>query len=88
MHRPVFTPGRIRWFAERFDLIDVTSAEARAVQVNVLAIAPGTVVVAQGSDRIAAELAARGIEVLTVEYSEVTKIPGSLRCTTLPLHRT
>ncbi|MDH6111415.1 N-dimethylarginine dimethylaminohydrolase [Kitasatospora sp. MAP12-15] len=87
MHRGVFPPDQIRWFQARFDLIDVTDDEALAVQVNVLAIAPGTVVVAAGSDRIAAQLAARGIEVLTVDYSEVTRIPGSLRCTTLPLNR-
>ncbi|MER0477268.1 arginine deiminase family protein [Streptomyces sp. Edi2] len=87
IHRAVFPPVQLRWFEKHFDLIDVTDAEARAVQANVLALAPSTVVVAAGSDRIAAQLAARGIEVLTVDYSEVTRIPGSLRCTTLPLNR-
>lgn len=57
------------------------------VQVNVLAIAPGVVVAAEGSDRIAGELSTGGIEI-TVDYSEVTRISGSLRCTTLPLLRT
>lgn len=87
IHRSVFTPAQLRWFADRFDLIDVHDDEARAVQINVLAIAPGTAVVAAGSDRIAGQLTARGIEILTVDYSEVTRIPGSLRCTTLPLNR-
>ncbi|MEW1569791.1 arginine deiminase family protein, partial [Streptomyces sp. NPDC093509] len=87
IHRGVFPPAELRWFEEHFDLVDVTEAEARAVQVNVLAIAPGTVIVAAGSDRIATQLASRGLEVLTVEYREVTRIPGSLRCTTLPLTR-
>lgn len=87
IHRGVFPSAELRWFEQHFDLIDVTDEEALAVQVNVLAIAPGTIVVAAGSDRIAAQLAARGFEVLTVDYSEVTRIPGSLRCTTLPLNR-
>lgn len=87
IHRTAFPPEQIRWFDKRFDLVDVTDEEALAVQVNVLAIAPGVVLVAKGSDRIAGELSARGIEVLTVDYSEVTRIPGSLRCTTLPLLR-
>jgi N-dimethylarginine dimethylaminohydrolase len=87
IHRGVFPSDQVRWFAKRFDLIDVTDDEALAVQVNVLAIAPGVVVAAAGSDRIAGELSARGIEVITVDYSEVTRIPGSLRCTTLPLLR-
>ncbi|MFE4304732.1 dimethylarginine dimethylaminohydrolase family protein [Streptomyces sp. NPDC056891] len=89
IHREVFTADQNRWFDAHFDhLIPVTDAEARGVQVNVLAIAPTTVIVAAGSDRIAAALAARGLEVLTVDFSEVTRIPGSLRCTTLPLLRT
>lgn len=87
IHRGVFPPAQLRWFADHFDLIDVHDDEAQAVQANVLAIAPGTVVVAAGSDRIADQLTARGIEILTVDYSEVTRIPGSLRCTTLPLNR-
>lgn len=88
IHREVFSADQLRWFDDYFDhLIPVTDAEALTVQVNVLAIAPGTVVVAAGSARIAAALAALGLEVLTVDYSEVTRVPGSLRCTTLPLVR-
>lgn len=88
IHREVFEPGQLAFFKAHFDdLIDVTDAEARAVATNVLAIGPTKVVVAAGSDRIAAALSARGIQVLTVDYSEVTRIPGSLRCTTLPLNR-
>ncbi|GAA1539099.1 hypothetical protein GCM10009730_55340 [Streptomyces albidochromogenes] len=85
--RSVFAPAELRWLEQHFDLINVTDDEARAVQANVLATALGAVIVAAGSDRIAARLAARGLEVLTVDYSEVTRIPGSLRCTTLPLTR-
>ncbi|MEV5877947.1 arginine deiminase family protein [Streptomyces sp. NPDC052101] len=87
VHRSVFSAVQLRWFERHFDVIDVTDAEALKVQANILALAPGTVIVTDGSDRIAAELSNRGIEVLTVDYSEVTKIPGSLRCSTLPLHR-
>lgn len=87
IHRGVFPPGELRWFEQHFDLIDISDAEARAVQANVLAISPNTVLVAAGSDRIAAQLATRGLQVLTIDYSEVTRIPGSLRCTTLPLTR-
>lgn len=87
IHSEVFSHAQLRWFEQTFDLVHVSDDEARGVQVNVLAIAPGTVVVAEGSGRISAELRDRGIEVLAVDYSEVTKLPGSLRCTTLPLAR-
>ncbi|WP_196814399.1 dimethylarginine dimethylaminohydrolase family protein [Nocardia sp. BMG111209] len=83
----VFDDAQMRWFAAQFDLIPVTAAETVAVEVNVLALAPGVVVVAERSERIAAELDARGIEVIPVDYSEVTRIPGAFRCSTLPLAR-
>ena len=89
IHRAAFPPHQIAWFEEHFEqLIDVTSDEARAVQINMLAVAPGVVIAARGSDRLIARLRATGIEVLVIDYSEVTRVPGSLRCTTLPLQRT
>jgi len=83
----VFDDAQMRWFAAHFDLIPVSTQEAAAVEVNALALAPGVVVVAERSERIAAELDARGIEVIPVDYSEVTRIPGAFRCSTLPLAR-
>lgn len=83
----VFDDSQMRWFAEQFDLIPVTGTEAAAVEVNTLALAPGVVVVAERSERIAAELDSRDIEVIPVDYSEVTRIPGAFRCSTLPLVR-
>lgn len=89
IHRTVFPPDQVHWFEAHFDdLIDVTDEEAVAVQINVLAAAPGIVIVAEGSNRIATQLTARGIVVMPIDYGEVTRIPGSLRCTTLPLLRT
>lgn len=87
VHPAVFDDAQMRWFAARFDLITVTGGEAAAVEVNALALAPGVVVVAERSERIAAQLDARGIEVIPVDYSEVTRIPGAFRCSTLPLAR-
>ncbi|MEV5835527.1 arginine deiminase family protein [Nocardia sp. NPDC052112] len=87
VHPAVFDDAQMRWFAAHFDLIPVTGEEALAVEVNALALAPGVVVVAERSERIAGELETRGIEVVPVDYSEVTKIPGAFRCSTLPLVR-
>lgn len=87
VHRSVFPAAQLAFFEQHFDLIEVTDEEALDVQTNALAIAPGTVVVAAGSTRIADQLRRRGIEVIEVDYSEVTRLPGSLRCSTLPLRR-
>lgn len=87
VHPAVFDAAQMRWFGTHFDVIVVSTEEATAVEVNALALAPGVVVVAERSERIAAELDARGIEVIPVDYSEVTRIPGAFRCSTLPLAR-
>ena len=87
VHPAVFDAAQMRWFGAHFDLIPVSTEEAAAVEVNALALAPGVVVVAERSERIAAELDARGMEVIPVDYSEVTRIPGAFRCSTLPLAR-
>lgn len=83
----VFAAAQMRWFEKHFDLIQMTAEEVLSVEVNTLALAPGVVAVAARSDRLAEELAARGIEPLLIDYSEVTRIPGSFRCSTLPLSR-
>ena len=87
VHRSVFPKTQLSYFEQHFDMIEVTDDEALAVQTNVLAIAPDTVVVAAGSTRIAMQLRRRGIAVIEVDYSEITRLPGSLRCSTLPLRR-
>lgn len=87
IHPPSFPPEQLRWFDDRFDLIAVTNDEARNVEVNTLTLSPTEVVVSASSTRIADQLDARGITTTRIDYSEVTKIPGSFRCTTLPLAR-
>lgn len=87
IHPPAFPPAQLRWLEQQFDLIAVTDEEALGVEVNTFTISPTEVVVAAESDRIADELQARGVEPIRVDYSEVTKIPGSFRCTTMPLAR-
>ncbi|WP_203236650.1 arginine deiminase family protein [Nocardia panacis] len=83
----VFAPAQMRWFDRHFDLIAMTAEEVVGVEVNTLALAPGVVAVAARSHRLAEQLAARGIEPVMIDYSEVTRIPGSFRCSTLPLAR-
>lgn len=71
----------------RFDLIAATRSEALDLDLNTLALSPGKVMVNAGATKLRAALEARGIEPVPVEYDEVTKFPGGLRCATLPLLR-
>lgn len=82
-----FERESLAWLAQRYDLVAVTPAEARALHVNTFSIDPATVVMPAGSDRVAAEVERRGITPVLLDYSEVGRLPGSFRCTTLPLRR-
>lgn len=54
---------------------------------NVLAVAPGVVVIAAGNERTAELLADRGVEVHTYEASEINRGEGGPTCLTRPLLR-
>ena len=82
-----FTPATLRWFERHFDLVAATPAETRRLDINTVALGGGKVVVSRAAGRIADRLAERGLTPVPVEYGEVTKFPGSFRCTTLPLAR-
>lgn len=54
---------------------------------NVLAVAPGVVVLAEGNDATAAALRHHGVEVHTYEATEINKGEGGPTCLTRPIHR-
>jgi N-dimethylarginine dimethylaminohydrolase len=86
-HVPSFSPETRRFLESRFELIAVTDAEQRDIQINVLPLGGGRTIVKSNATRIADELARRGLTPVPVEYDKVTASPGSFRCTTLPLVR-
>jgi len=57
------------------------------IEINTFSISPKKVVMQKRSTRLASLLGKKGIEVIFVDYSEVLKLPGSFRCTTLPVER-
>ena len=77
-------PAAVR---DTYELIEVNRAEQQVLGTNVLSIDPSTVISQPTSERINAEMRARGIAVIEVPYSEPPKTGGSFRCCTLPLHR-
>lgn len=82
-----FTPQSLQWLEKHFDLIEVTDLEMTNLEVNTLTLSPNQVIMLKQSHRLSEILKSRGIEVIQVDYSEVTKLPGSFRCTTLPIYR-
>jgi dimethylargininase len=85
--RKCFQPDTVRWLERHFDLIEATDEEAAGLEINTLAIGNGKVVMQARSERLAKEVQRRGLAPILLDYSEVTRWPGSFRCTTLPLKR-
>jgi N-dimethylarginine dimethylaminohydrolase len=82
-----FKKESLKWFENNFDLIEASDAETEEILINSISIAPTKVIMKQGSERIGTILSNKGITPIFVKYSEVTKLPGSLRCTTCPIER-
>jgi N-dimethylarginine dimethylaminohydrolase len=87
VHRPAFLPDTWRWIDDHYDVIEVDEQQRRALSVNTLSINTSTVVI-RDDDRLAEQLRDRGMTVITHDYTAVTRLPGSYRCTTMPVRRT
>ena len=87
IHRPSFIAEDIKWLSNRFELIDATDKEARSLSINTLAIGNRKIVMLAPGGRLADEVSKHGLEPVLINYSEVTALPGSFRCTTLPVVR-
>ncbi len=87
IHPKSFDSRSLRWLEKNFNLIEVTDIEMSNIEINTLSISPKKVVMQERSTRLASLLEKKGVEVIFVDYSEVLKLPGSFRCTTLPVER-
>jgi N-dimethylarginine dimethylaminohydrolase len=86
--RHSFEEKSLKWLEQNFELIDATPKETRQIHINTFGIGNGQVVMDQSAERLASELRNHGIKPILLDYSEITCLPGSFRCTTLPLERT
>ena len=69
------------------ELLSVPEEDWLTLGGNVLAVAPGVVVIASGNDATAEALASRGCEVHVYAASEITKGEGGPTCLTRPILR-
>lgn len=69
------------------ELLPIPEDDWLTLGCNVLAVAPGVVVVASGNDATAEALAARGCEVHVYAASEISKGEGGPTCLTRPILR-
>lgn len=80
---PYFFLERLR--AEGFEVIHADPDETWGL--NALSLAPGRVLMAEGSPRSAELLDRAGVEVVTVPYDEIHKNGGGVHCSTMELLR-
>ncbi|MCL6450706.1 MAG: amidinotransferase [Acetobacteraceae bacterium] len=85
------TPRLPFFLLQRLEELGIVAVEAHPQDdffaVNCLAVRPGRVLMCDGAERTAELLAKRGVEVVTVDYSEVKKAGGGIHCSTLPVLR-
>lgn len=72
---------------ERMEIALVHAEPGEEWGLNLLALAPRRVLMAQGSPRTAERLAAAGVEVLTIPYDEIQHNGGGVHCCTMELIR-
>lgn len=89
----IYEEGFVEKPTELFDLfgeenlIRVTQEEKNAMFPNIFSITPKRIIIEKGFKRLKKELLDRGYELYEVNYAEVSKLGGLLRCSTLPLRR-
>jgi N-dimethylarginine dimethylaminohydrolase len=86
----VDVPGLPYWFLEYLEERGIEAIAADPSEQwgpNALCLSPGRVLMAAEAPRTAERLAARGVDVIPVEYGEVHKNGGGVHCSTMELVR-
>ena len=69
------------------NIIQITKEEMSGLNSNIFSISPDIIVSEKSFTRLNMELRSRGIIVEEIDYSEIAKMGGLLRCSTMPLKR-
>lgn len=85
--RSAFGEKSLSELAKKYNLLEVTPEEQERMAVNILSLAPGKVMAIKENAEFNSRLRQMGLEVIEVEFSELIKAGGSVRCATLPLER-
>ena len=72
---------------ENYNLIEVNEWEAGTLATNILVLSGGKIISQQRHERINNILMDLGLEILFVDFTEITKLGGGPRCSVLPLKR-
>ena len=74
-------------YYKKENIIFINQEEMYNMCSNVFSLSPEVIISEQGFKRLNNELRKKGFMVEEVPYSEIAKMEGLLRCSTLPLFR-
>ena len=69
------------------NIIEITKEEMGGLHSNIFSISPNVIVSERSFTRLNTELRSRGFTVEEINYNEIAKMGGLLRCSTMPLKR-
>lgn len=85
--RQAFDDEPLSRLTKRYQLLEVTPEEQGRMAVNILSLTSSMVVSIKENAELNIRLRQMGFEVIEVEFSEIIKAGGSVRCATLPIER-
>ncbi len=87
IYPPAFEESFLEILKKRYHLFDISAQEQFSLGTNIVSLTRETVISEKRAVRINDFLKKQGIDVITLDYSEVSKLGGSFRCSTCPLIR-
>jgi N-dimethylarginine dimethylaminohydrolase len=80
----------VEWIKGYFgdeNIIEISREEMYDMNSNIFSVSPEIIISEVGFTRLNEELESRGFQVEKIKFSEISKMEGLLRCTSLPLER-
>jgi len=87
IYPPAFEEISLDILKKRYRLFEVTAEEQFSLGTNFVSLTPERVISEKKLNRINDFLRKEGFDVIITDYSEVSKLGGSFRCSTCPLVR-
>lgn len=87
LFRKAIHPEDMEILEDCFDIIELKEDELETLGSNMFIVSPKEIVLDKRNSRLCSILREKGFNIIELDYSEITKLWGAFRCTTLPLNR-